>query len=241
MDYSVDRTLNLLYIILDIGFLTTLGFLLLKTNKKMAFIFGIAGALIYFIVDYGGFYLLLGTREIVGANPFWFELWLSTSYGFTNFVWIWLFLNKEKRIFEWSAFLIIGWLAVALISQSMGANSPVISISRGTSSYHAIMAIILFVGYAYVIVRNLMNEEEEKLPLLKMLFIGILVQFSWEAVLLITGIRPQGWNPLIIDSLLETNLGIPYLFFIHRALTKRFNEDATKKENEDLILNENAA
>jgi len=241
MDYTVERTLNLIYIILDIGFLSILGYLLLKTNKNMAFLFGIAGALIYFVVDYGGFYLLLGTRKIIGANPFLFELWLSTSYGFTNFVWIWLFLNKEKKIFEWSSFLIIGWLVVALISQSFGTQLPVISISRGTSSYHAIMAIILFVGYTFVIVHNLTNEEEEKLPLLKMLFIGILVQFSWEAVLLITGIRPQGWNPLIIDSLLETNLGIPYLFFIHKALTKRYNEDATKKETEELMVKENAA
>ena len=241
MDYTVARTLNLLYIILDIGFLTLLGFLLLKMKKKMAFIFGIAGALIYFIVDYGGFYLLLGTRIISGANPFWFELWLSTSYGFTNFVWIWLFLNKEKRIVEWSALLIIGWLAEALIAQSLGASLPVISISRGTSSYHAIMAIILFVGYLYVIIRNLTSNEEERLPILRMLFIGILVQFSWEAVLLITGIRPQGWNPLIIDSLLETNLGIPYLFFIHRALTRKFNEDASLKETEELILEESTA
>ena len=78
MDYSVERTLNLLYIILDICFLTLLGYLLLKMKKKMAFLFGVAGALIYFIVDYGGFYLLLGTRVINGANPFWFELWLSS-------------------------------------------------------------------------------------------------------------------------------------------------------------------
>ncbi len=238
MDYSVERTLNLLYIILDIGFLSLLGFLLLKMKKRMAFIFGIAGALLYFLVDYGGFYLLLGTRKIVGANPFLFELWLSTSYGFTNFVWIWLFLNKEKRIVEWSSLMIIGWLAEALISQSFGTSFPTISISRGTGSYHAVMAIILFVGYAYVIIRNLSASEEERLPILKMLFIGILVQFSWEAVLLISGIRPQGFQPLIIDSLLETNLGIPYLFLIHRALTRHFNEDATKKAcDEELITN----
>ncbi len=204
----------------------------------MAFLFGVAGAIIYFVVDYGGFYLLLGTRKIVGANPFWFDLWLSTSYGFTNFFWIWLFLSKDKKIVEWSALLIIGWLAEALISQSMGSAFPVISISRGTSSYHAIMAIILFVGYAYVIIRNLFGDDEEKLPILKMVFIGILVQFSWEAVLLVSGIRPQGWNPLIVDSLLETNLGIPYLFFIHRALARRFNEDATSKDSEEMILNE---
>jgi len=233
MDYIVARELNLLYIILDIGFLSILGFLLLRMKQRLAFLFGISGALLYFVVDYGIFYQLLGTREVVGANPLIFLLWLSTSYGFTNFVWIWLLLNKDKKIIEWSALIIIGWLAVGLISQSFGSNFPIIQISRGTSSYHGAMAIILFVGYAYVIIHNL-RTEKERLPLINMLFIGILVQFSWEAALLITGIRPQAWSPLIVNSLLETNLGIPYIFFIHKAMKRRFNDDLSKP-----LLNEN--
>ena len=226
MDYPVVRELNLLYILLDIGFLTFLGFMLLHFKKKMAFLFGIAGAVLYFIVDYGIFYLLLGTREVVGANTFIFLLWLSTSYGFTNFVWIWLFLDKEKRILEWSLLIVIGWIAVALVSQSFGASFPIIQISRGTGSYHGYMALILFVGYAYVIIRNL-KEEQERIPILKLLFVGILVQFSWEAVLLVSGIRPLEWNPLVVNSLLETNLGMPYLFFIHKTLKNRFSKTNT--------------
>jgi len=232
MDYPVIRELNQLYIFLDIGFLIFIGILLLRMKRQKAFIFGIAGALLYFIVDYGFFYMILGTREVVGANTFFFLLWLSTSYGFTNFVWIWLFLNRDKRIIEWSLLIVIGWFAVALIAQSFGSEFPMIRISRGTSSYHGIMAIILLVGYAYIIIRNLRSEDEERIPILRLLFIGIIVQFSWEAVLLISGIRPQGWNPLIINSLLETNLGMPYLFFIHKALSKRKTLIAQIQPNE---------
>lgn len=228
MEYSVARELNLLYIILDIIFLIFLAILLFKFKKRLAFFFGVSGALLYFLVDYGIFYLLLGTREVIGANTFWFLLWLSTSYGFTNFVWIWLFLNKDKKIFEWSLLIIIGWIVVAMVSQSFGAQFPLIQISRGTGSYHGYMAIILFIGYAIVIYKNLSAKDGNRLPIEKMLFIGILVQFSWEAVLLITGIRPNGLTPLIVNSLLETTLGIPYLFFIHRALTKKYHEDLTK-------------
>lgn len=224
-DYAVSRELNTLYIVLDIVFLVFLGYMLLKTKRKLAFYFGIAGALIYFLVDYGIFYLLLGTREVIGANTLLFLLWLSTSYGFTNFVWIWLFLDKDKHIIEWSSLIILGWLSVALISQSFGSNFATIQITRQVGSYHGYMAIMLFVGYAFVIVKNLLNKEEERLPVLKMLMIGIVVQFSWETVLLITGIRPQGWNPLVINSLLETNLGIPYLYFIHKAIKKRFSDE----------------
>ncbi len=231
MDYLVERELNLLYIILDIGFLIFLGVLLVYHQKTKAFLFGLAGGVLYFIVDYGIFYLLLGTRVVVGANTFVFLLWLSISYGFTNFVWIWLFLDRDKRILEWSLLIIGGWIAVALVSGSFGNAFPLIQISRGTGSYHGYMAIILFVGYSIVIVKNL-KEENERIPLLKLLFIGIIVQFSWEAVLLVSGIRPLDWNPLIINSLLETNLGIPYLYFIHKAIVNR------KESSNEIILEE---
>jgi hypothetical protein len=29
------------------------------------------------------------------------------------------------------------------------------------------------------------------------------------------------WNTLVVNSLIETNMGLPYLYLIHRALKKR--------------------
>ena len=56
------------------------------------------------------------------------------------------------------------------------------------------------------------------------LAIGILVQFGWEFVLAVTGIRNQSLQTLLVNSLLETNLGLPYLYLIHRAVTRRWDE-----------------
>jgi hypothetical protein len=220
MDYLVARELSTLHILLDILFLIFLFYLLIHKKMYIALMFGIAGAVIYFIVDYGIFYLLLQTRQVDGADPMYFLLWLSISYGFTNFLWIWLFLDKDKNILEWSLLIVIGWFSIAMISQSFGAEFARISISRGTGSYHGFMAIMLLIGYGIVIVKNLVSKDKEMIPILKLLFIGIVVQFSWEMVLLLSGIRPEGFRPLIINSLLETNLGIPYLYFIHKAITK---------------------
>lgn len=239
MSYIVARELNTLYIILDIIFLVLIGFLLIKKKKWLPLFFGIAGAIIYFIVDYGVFYLILGTRNVVGADPFWFLLWLSVSYGFTNFLWIWLFLDKDKQIVEWSLLIVIGWFANALIAQNFGSNFTIIQISRGTGSYHGAMAIMLLVGYLYVIIHNLTNQSEEKIPILRLLFIGIIVQFSWEAILLVSGIRPQGFNPLIVNSLLETNLGIPYLFFIHRYLKRVTQKNVGNEIETDELVYQN--
>lgn len=229
MEVVAARVLNELYIYLDIGFLLILLGILLYTKRYTAAIFGFLGGLLYFLVDYGGFYLLLGTRVVSGADPFWFLLWLSMSYGFTNFVWIWLWLDRDKHSLEWSILIISGWLTSALLSQNFGGGFAEISISRGTGSYHGIMAILLFVGYAILCLKNIRaKEEKDRVDLKWILAIGILVQFSWEFVLLITGIRPQGILPLVVNSLLETNLGLPYLYFIHKAVTKRRREDLTR-------------
>ncbi|WP_304224955.1 hypothetical protein [Gracilinema caldarium] len=71
------------------------------------------------------------------------------SYGFTNFAWIWLLLDRDGHGVEWS--------------------------------------------------------------------------------LLISGIRPPLWQPLVINSLIETNLGMPYIYLIHKQVTKTWKEDLTKQ------------
>lgn len=220
------RSMNGLYIILDIFFLLFLCAVLIWTKRYQAAIAGALGGILYFIVDYGIFYLALGTRQVVGADPLWFLLWLSMSYGFTNFVWIWLWLDRDGHTLEWSLLIVSGWFATALLSQNFGEGFGQISIMRGTGSYHGVMALMLFVGYAILCVHNIRcKEDEAKYPLLWILAIGILVQFGWEFVLHITGIRNQSMQTLIVNSLLETNLGLPYLYLIHRALNRRWGED----------------
>ncbi len=223
------RSLNYLYIWLDIAFLVLFTALLVWRKKYLTVLFALAGGVLYFIVDYGIFYLALGTREVDGANPAAFLLWLSMSYGMTNFAWICLFLARDKRLLEWSVLIIAWWIACPLLAQNFGAPLGEIAIRRGTDSYHGVMALILFVGYALVIVMNLRNPPDKRIPVAWLLFTGIFVQFAWEFCLLITGIRPTGLMPLIVDSLVETNLGLPYLYFIYKALSRRFGEDLSRR------------
>lgn len=219
------RTMNALYIWLDLLFLMTVLGILIWTRRYQAILVGLLGGLLYFVVDYGIFYQWLGTRQVVGADPFWFLLWLSMSYGFTNFVWIWLWLDRDGHALEWSLLIVSGWFATALLSQNFGVGFPEISILRGTNSYHGVMALLLFVGYALLCVHNLRCQDpRNKAPLFWILAIGILVQFGWEFVLLISGIRNQSLQTLVVNSLLETNMGLPYLYLIHRALGRRWNE-----------------
>lgn len=219
MDFIVARTFNSLYIALDIVWLLIYAGLLLYFKKQTAVIVGLVMGILYFFVDYGIFYRLLNTRRIEGADPFWFLSWLSMSYGFTNFAWIWLLLDQDGHAVEWSLLPILGWLTVGQLSQSYGAGFPEISISRGTGSYHGAMTLILLAGYLFIIINKLKGTE--KVNILWLLAIGVSVQFAWEASLLINGIRPPMWQPIVINSLIETNLGMPYIYYIHKNITER--------------------
>ncbi len=226
MDFIVARTFHSFYIVLDIVWLLTFAGLLLYFKKRMAVIVGLIQGVVYFIVDYGIFHHLLGTRQINGADPFWFLLWLSMSYGFTNFAWIWLLLDRDGHAVEWSLLPILGWLAIGQLSNNFGAGFAEISISRGIGSYHGAMTLILLVGYLIVVFRNLQGRE--KVNILWLMAIGIGVQFAWEASLLINGIRPALWQPIVVNSLIETNLGIPYTYYIHKFVMARWREDGSR-------------
>lgn len=214
------RSMNLLYIIIDIVFLCFFIGVLIYTKRLQAMVAGFLGGILYFIVDYGIFYLLLHTRTVEGANPALFLLWLSMSYGITNFAWIWLWLDRDGHALEWSLLIMGGWFCTATISQCFGQNFGVVNISRGTGAYHGVMAILLFIGYAALIIWNI-KRPQEKVDIKWILIIGILVQGAWEFILAVTGIRNLSLQTFVINSLLETNMGLPYLWAIHKAVNKR--------------------
>lgn len=213
------RSMNTLYIMIDIVFLCFFTFVLIYTKRFQALVAGLLGGILYFIVDYGIFYHLLHTRTVSGADPALFLLWLSISYGMTNFAWIWLWLDRDGHAFEWSLLIMSGWFCTAIISQCFGKNFAGVEISRGTDSYHAVMAVFLFVGYAGLILWNL-KRPAEKADIKWIFVIGVLVQGAWEFILAITGIRNLSLQTFLVNSLLETNMGLPYLWAIHKFFQK---------------------
>lgn len=221
-----------LYIWLDIAFLLCFLLLLLWRKKYMTVLVGFVMGIVYMLVDYGIFHLLLQSRSISGGHSlFWVLLWMSMSYGFTNFTWIWLWLSKDKRLLEWSLLILCWWFCCPLIAQTFAGDVSPIVIQRTTGAYHGYMAVILFIGYLGVIIYNLYQKEEHRrINIPWLLAIGILVQFGWEMGLLLGGIRSAGAAPeeklitLTVNSLLETNLGMPYVYCIFIAYSRRFTE-----------------
>ncbi len=238
MEIIAQRVFNPLYIYLDIVFLVALCVLLAVKRKYLTLIWGIFGGVLYMVVDYGIFHLLTHSRSIEGGDLFWVLLWMSMSYGITNFVWIWLWYAKDKHLLEWSLLIVTWWIAAPLIANTFGQSLTPIKIQRTTGSYHGYMALILVLGYAAAIGYNLFQKDRAKrFPLLWMLSIGILVQFAWEFSLLIGGIRSaeiadwgQKITTLVVNSLLETNLGAVPIFCIYALVTAKFTETLKRRD-----------
>ena len=232
------RQFEPLYIWLDICFLLVLFTLLMVKKKYTTVIVGVLAGILYMLVDYGIFHLVCHSRSISEGNSlFAVLLWMSLSYGFTNFTWIWLWISKDKHLFEWSFFILSWWFCCPLIVRTFGNGENLITIQRTTGEYHGYMAVILFAGYLGLIIWNLLQAEKKRRIFIPwLLAIGILVQFGWEAALLLGGIRSAGFAsmaeklaPLIVNSLLETNLGMPYIYLIYLFVSGRFTEDLKKK------------
>lgn len=143
-----------------------------------------------------------------------------------------LWLSRDEHLFEWSP-LILSWcFCCPLLIQTLTPDAAPIVIQRITGVYHGYMAAILFVGYLGVIVCNLRQKERAKrINIPWVLAIGVLVQFGWEAGLLLGGIRSAGLasagaklHTLVGSSPLEINLGIPYVYCIYAAYSVRFTE-----------------
>ena len=232
MEFTVARTFSSLYIFLDVAWLLTFMGILVYFRKWLALVAGLGMGVVLFLIDYGLYYQVLGTRHVEGADPFWFLLWFSISYGLAEFAWIWLLLDRDGHGVEWSLLPILGWVAVSQLSNSYGSGFTEISVSRGVG-YHGVMAAILLAGYAVVVIRKLRGREQ--VNVLWLMAIGIGVQFAWEAALLISGIRPAQWQPIVVNSLIETNCGIPILYYVHKFITGWVHRTRIEDDRTELV------
>ena len=131
------RQFSPLYILLDIVFLVAYLGLLLWKKKYMTVLVGLVMGAVYLLVDYGIFHLVCHSRSITeGYSLFWVLLWMSMSYGFTNFTWIWLALSKDEHLLEWSLLILGWWFCCPLLTQTFAPGAAVIVIQRTTGAYH---------------------------------------------------------------------------------------------------------
>ena len=232
------RSFNLLYIILDSIFILVFAALLFWKKRYSTLIFTLFGGVLYTIVDYGGFYLLSGSREVFidGAlagmsGTFWVLLWMSMSYGITNFAFMWVLMARDKLAKYWVFLICMWWMICPSIAEMGGAAT--ITTTRTVGAYHGWMGVVMVTQYLLLIILLMRNEDKKPfVGLLTLCLIGFSVQFGWEFSLLVNGIRPMNaasFKTLIVNSCLETNMCMPTTYAVYYLWSKRFNEDMTRR------------
>lgn len=241
-DIVPTRSFSYLYILLDSFFIFFFIAVLFLKKRYMTMSFALFGGVLYFIVDFFGFYLLAGSREVVidqvlqgpGMTAL-VLLWMSLSYGITNFAYIWILLRKDKEMYPLVFLLLVWWFMAPIL---LASSPAAITTRRTTGEYHWIMAALLLVGYIGLVIHALFSKQKSY-SILRLFLIGVSVQFFWEAALLVGGIRPfteTALLTLVVDSLLETNLGMPYIWLISFYLYQWRNEDLSKYQGERVPL-----
>ena len=255
-----QRVFNLSFVYFDIAFLVVFVALLIWQKKYMTLLVGLLAGILYTVVDFGVFYAAYGERHIClqsiinGVGTGWVEqdtgmvflilLWMSMSYGFTNFTWIWLWISKDKRLFEWSLLILCWWLCGPMLASQFTTDLQIMTY-RATQITHGGMAIMFLIGYIGVIMWNLKYSKDKKhrVNILWIFIMGVLVQFGWEAGLLLGGIRNSEGIPasqqlltLIVNSLLETNLGMPYIYMLFILYSAKYTERMKKRTHQITFL-----
>ena len=156
-------------------------------------------------------------------------LWMSLSYGITNFCFIWLLLKNDEDKWLFLLLIVGWWIALPSLSE-LGGDSNIIT-QRTTGAYHWIMAAFLIVGYLLLITYKLFRKDKRNLfSLLTLNLIGIAVQACWEIALLLNDIRPMNElsiRTVIANSLIETNMGLPYMWLIYHFVSQKWNDSLT--------------
>lgn len=224
------RQLNLLYIILDTIFLVLLVAILVIKKKKSALGMFAIGGIVYFIVDYVFFYHVSHSRTVMvnGENAnevvyFFYLLWHEISSGGTNIALIWLLIDKDEDAPMITFMTVLWWFILPAIAEMGGTRN--IEVARTTNAYHGPMAIILIISYLGVIIYNIFVKKEKRINVFFLFIVGFLIQFAWESAFLLYGIRTVDENSLstlLIDSLIETNLGMPFIYLLNRLFRTKY-------------------
>ena len=220
----ISRTFGIDYIYFDLVFLAAWTGLLYYKKYRGPLKWGLAGAIIYLLIDYLLWFRIMGTRHYEGPLPVMlFFLWFCFSPGFVQFSYVIVLFEKRsiREVVSWTLLLYGGWTLVGLLSKWIPLDDRVIRVWRdmGQGHQHTIMLWLVVANLVIAVILYLRKTLQLK-KILYFFLTGTLVEFALEFSLAVTGLRlEQGtWSPqmMLINSLVEFNCGIVIMYLLWR-------------------------
>jgi len=231
---DVVRVFDLDYLIFDLLLCFLFVSILFQQKKVVPFTVGLLCGLLFLIID-GIIWWNTGVREIYPAHmKIAVDFMMDFSYGLLAFSWVMIMFEKNntKEIVLWSVLLYGGWLVIASLSQILPLNDTEIITIRHMKHLRIVEISTVIIGYLLLVFLRYDYKT-----IIFIFWVGTMLSFMMESYLLFTGIRTNGFELLIYDSLILTNQGIPYLFVIFDKILPKLRETILnrKKAKEEIV------
>ncbi|MFX1329461.1 MAG: hypothetical protein ACFE91_15135 [Promethearchaeota archaeon] len=226
--YDVIRIFDLDYIIFDSIFLLIFITILIKKKKKIPIFVGFVCGIIFLVID-GIIWWNMGIREIYPSDTkIYVDFMMDFSYGVLAFSWVMIMFERKsiKEILFWTIFLYVGWISIASLSQIIPLIDLEIITIRHMQSLRIVEIITVICGYLLLIFLGYNYKT-----IIFIFWTGFMLSFMMESYLLVTRIRPSGFELLIYDSIILTNQGVPYLFVIFDKIIPKVRDFIVKRKN----------
>ncbi|MBD3227574.1 MAG: hypothetical protein GF329_05230 [Candidatus Lokiarchaeota archaeon] len=256
IESEIAREFDYDYIIFDAIFLGIFLILLIQQKKFKPLAIGGITAILTYIIDAGFWYNI--PSSIPGKNireyiisyegvpftgiqfnvlKFGCDFMMTISYSLVAFSWVWIMFeswNKKryKDMIFWTSLLFGGWMIIPWLSILFNLNQINVWTIRHMDTQVLIQIIVVLVAYIIMIILYIKKDPK---VILYIFFIGCFQAFAMEFPLLISGIRPTGFELLIYETLILTNQGVPYLYIIYREIIPRLNKKLDFKNNNNKI------
>jgi len=226
---SITRRFQIDYLLFDTIFMAFWIYLVLRHKRRASLYVGLICGLAFYVID-GIIWTATGVREYelpAAWLKFPVDFMMDVSYGIVGFGWAWLAFEHKSLgdVVLWTAVLFGGWLIIPFASRLVPlADARVVTVRHMAGRVWLHIAVVV-IGYAVLLALGFSLRR-----VLYVLWVGCMLAFMMEFSLLVAGIRSFNLQLLAYETLILTNMGIPYLYIIRdRILPLLSGETAAHK------------
>ena len=208
-DHVVQREVNSSIILFDVIAVLIWIIALIRNKRWIALVFSGIGFALYYFIDAIVWMTWMKSRSIESSmNPYLVQLWLQLGPGVIHPSFVCVMLEgtfgpyRQTIRREFWLVLFLGVQFVPALMQQTFQFGSLIQVSRNMNSQRWIFVLIAVLGYLYLISKHVSVPN-----LWKLFLICVTVESCFELSLFISGIRKATLQTMIVDSLIEFNVG----------------------------------
>jgi hypothetical protein len=210
---SITRRFEIDYLLFDTVFMVIWIVLLVRQKRFEALWVGVICGLVFYAID-GIIWTATGVREYelpAAWLKFPVDFMMDISYGVVGFGWAWIAFERKswRDLGFWTAVLFGGWLLVPILSRWTPLIDAQVMTVRHMASRVWLHIAAVVIGYAVLLAFGYSFGR-----VLYVFGVGCMLAFMMEFSLLVVGIRTFNLKLLAYETLILTNMGIPYLYII---------------------------